>query len=124
MEPTTERVRSWREADPQNWLIRANPTDAEHKQNSQEKQAGIPELNKHFAKIKEGNRVDRLWLEDERFAELVSLCGIVASHCTSAGEAAWRRDQALLRDHLEHARNGLKLALQTYNTLPSDGWCP
>jgi hypothetical protein len=82
--------------------------------------ASPPELKKHLRAIEAGNRVDRLWMEDERFDELVSLCGIASSHCTSAAEAAWRRNQALTGTHLRHAREGLMLALKIFNLLPSD----
>jgi hypothetical protein len=82
--------------------------------------APIPELGKHLRAIEEGNRGDREWMAEERLAELVTLCDIVASHSTSAREAAWRRDQALLRTHLRHAREGLVLALKTFNSLPGD----
>jgi hypothetical protein len=83
--------------------------------------APLPELKKHLRAIESGNVIDRLWMEDERFDEIVSFCGIVASHCTSAAEAAWRRDKALTGTHLRHAREGLVLALKTFNMLPSDG---
>jgi hypothetical protein len=80
-----------------------------------------PELRKHLGAIQAGNRLDREWMSDERFDEIVSFCGIVASHCTSAAEAAWRRDQALTGTHLRHAREGLMLALKTFNVLPVGG---
>ena len=80
----------------------------------------IPELASHLRAIKEGNRRDREWMADARFDELVSLCDIVSSHSISAREAAWRWDQALLGTHLRHAREGLILALKTFNALPSD----
>lgn len=84
--------------------------------------ASLPELKKHLRAIEASNSVDRLWMADERFDEIVSLCGIVASHCASAAEAAWRRDQALTGTHLRHAREGLMLALKAFNTLPeADG---
>ena len=66
------------------------------------------------------NQIDRLWMEDERFDELVSLCDIAGSHLISAREAGFRRDRSLLGDHLLRARNGLRLAIQTFNMLPSD----
>jgi hypothetical protein len=76
------------------------------------------ELKKHLRAIEASNTIDRLWMQDERFDEVISLCGIVASHCTSAAEATWRRDQALTGTHLRHAREGLMLALKAFNTLP------
>ena len=79
-----------------------------------------PELKRHRRAIERGNIIDRDWMSDERFDELVALLGIAASHCTSAGEAAWRRDQALTGVHLRHAREGLMLALKTFNILPQD----
>lgn len=81
----------------------------------------IPELARHRRAIAAANRVDREWMEDERFDELVSLFDIVASHTVSAREAAFRRDRTLLGEHLNHARNGLKLTIQIYNLLPKDG---
>ena len=90
-------------------------------QNQEEPQAPCPELRKHLRAIqKDGNRIDRLWMEDERFDEIVSLCATAESHLASAREAAFRRDRALLRGHLTHARNGFRLALQTFSLLPSD----
>jgi hypothetical protein len=83
-------------------------------------QTSIPELAKHQRAIEEDNRHDREWMADERLDELVLLCDIVSSHSISAREAAWRRDQALLGTHLRHAREGLMLALRTFNTLPPD----
>ena len=82
--------------------------------------APTPELKKHQREIEVGNRRDAEWMADERLDELVSLCDIVSSHSISAREAAWRRDQTLLGTHLRHARNGLVLALKTFNLLPSD----
>jgi hypothetical protein len=54
------------------------------------------ELRKHFREIESGNRADRLWMEDERFDEIVSLCEIARSHLVSAREAGYRRDRSLL----------------------------
>jgi hypothetical protein len=82
--------------------------------------AQTPELAKHLRAIEEDNRRDREWMADERLAELVFLCEIVSSHSTSAREAAWRRDQTLLGMHLRHAREGLILALKTFNALPPE----
>ncbi len=82
--------------------------------------APLPELKKHLRAIESGNQIDRLWMEDERFDELVSLCDIAGSHLISAREAGFRRDRSLLGDHLLRARNGLRLAIQTFNMLPSD----
>ena len=45
-----------------------------------EKQVSSPELRKHSRAIEAGNCIDRLWMEDERFDEIVSLCDIAASH--------------------------------------------
>jgi hypothetical protein len=42
--------------------------------------ASLPELKKHLRAIEAGNEIDRLWMGDERFDELVSLCSIAASH--------------------------------------------
>jgi hypothetical protein len=79
-----------------------------------------PELAKHLRAIEEGNRRDREWMADERLDELVFLCEIVASHCTSAREAAWRRDQTLLGDHMRHAWEGLQAARSLFKALPTD----
>ena len=84
-------------------------------------QASSPELRKHLRAIDSGNRIDRLWMEDERFDEVVSLCDIADSHLVSAREAGFRRDRSLLGDHLRRARDGLRLAIQTFNMLPADG---
>ena len=103
---------------------RANALSGDkHRDNTQNQtrpQAPGPELRKHLLAIEAGNLVDREWMSDERFDEIVSFCGIVASHCTSAAEAAWRRDQVLTGTHLRHAREGLMLALKIFNMLPSD----
>lgn len=82
--------------------------------------APCPELNGHLREIERGNRLE---VEDERFDELVLLCDAVASHSVSAREAAWRRDRVLLDTHLRHAREGLVLALRTFNNslLPAGG---
>jgi hypothetical protein len=85
------------------------------------KQVSSPELRKHLRGIEASNRIDRLWMEDERFDEVVSLCDVADSHLISAREAGFRRDRSLLGDHLRRARDGLKLAIQTYNMLPADG---
>jgi hypothetical protein len=78
----------------------------------------IPELAKHLRAIEEDNRRDREWIADERFDEIVLLCDIVRSHSICAAEAAWRRDRALVSDHLNHAREAMKLVLKTFNALP------
>ena len=83
-------------------------------------QAMSPELRKHLRAIETSNRIDRTWMEDERFDEIVSLCDIAESHLGSAGVAAFRKDRSLLGDHLLHARDGLRLAIQTFNLLPPD----
>ena len=80
----------------------------------------IPELKRHLREIEEGNRRDADWTADDRFEELVMLCDIVTSHTISAREGAWRRDQELAGAHLRHARDGLKLALKTFNALSCD----
>jgi hypothetical protein len=80
-----------------------------------------PELRKHLGAIQAGNRLDREWMSDERFNEIAWFSDIVGSHLISAREAAFRRDRSLLGDHLRHAREGLVLALKTFNILPSDG---
>jgi hypothetical protein len=82
--------------------------------------AQTPEHARHLRAIEASNCRDREWMADERFDELVFLCDIVRSHSTSASEAAWRQDQTLLRTHLNHAREALKLALKAFNTLPSE----
>ena len=85
------------------------------------KQVSSPELRKHLRGIEASNRIDRLWMEGERFDEIVSLCDIADSHLVSAREAGFRRDRSLLGDHLRRARDGLRLAIQTFNMLPADG---
>jgi hypothetical protein len=85
------------------------------------KQVSSPELRKHLRAIEASNRTYRLWMEDERFDEIVSLCDIADSHLVSAHEAGFRRDRSLLGDHLRRARDGLRLAIQTFNMLPVDG---
>jgi hypothetical protein len=80
----------------------------------------IPELARHLRAIAEGNRQDRDSMADERLDELVFLCEIVASHCTSAREAAWRRDQTLLGDHMRHAWEGLQAARSLFKALAPD----
>lgn len=82
--------------------------------------APLPELNKHLRAIEAGNIIDRDWMSDERFDEIVELCAIAESHLVSAREAGFRRDKTLLGTHLRHAREGLILALKTFNMLPSD----
>jgi hypothetical protein len=80
-----------------------------------------PELARHFRAIEDSNHRVQEWLADDRLEELVMLCDIIASHSTSAREAAWRRDQTLLGMHLQHARESLKLALKTFGLLPDRG---
>jgi hypothetical protein len=82
--------------------------------------APSPELARHQRAIDEGNRRDREWMVDERLEEIVRLCGLIDSHVISAGQAAWRRDQALLGYHLGRARADLISALQAYKALPPD----
>jgi hypothetical protein len=77
--------------------------------------APIPELAKHLRAIEED---DREWMAEDRIDEIAFLCEIVSSHSISAREAARRRDQTLLGTHLRHAREGLILALKTFNALP------
>jgi hypothetical protein len=57
---------------------------------------------------------------DELLDELAMLLDIVTSHAISAREAAWRRDREVAGAHLRHARDGLKLALRTYNELGAE----
>ena len=77
-----------------------------------------PELAKHLRQIADSNRLDRGWMADERFDEIMSLCDIAASHLTSAREAAFRRDQTLLKTHLGHAVESVKLTVNLHNLLP------
>ena len=82
-----------------------------------------PELKKHLREIEEGNARDVEWMADGWNTDgLVRLCGIVASHARSAGEAAWRQDRGLTRMHLGHTRSALILALKAFNaaTAPPD----
>ena len=71
-----------------------------------------PELVRHKRNLTASNASARVWTEVERFGELQRLCGILASHASSAGEAAWREDQALMALHLGRAREALILALR------------
>jgi hypothetical protein len=116
---TDDSVREPRRVDQLGGKI--EPVATPEKEELQERGSGAstPELRRHRRAIEAGNSVDRLWMEDDRFDEIVSLCGIAASHCTSAAEAAWRRDKALTGTHLRHAREGLMLALKTYNMIPA-----
>jgi hypothetical protein len=82
--------------------------------------APTPELAKHLRAIEAGNQRDHEWMADERFDESVLLCDIVISHLISAREAAWRRDQKLLGDHMRHAWEGLQAARSLFKALPSD----
>ncbi len=77
-----------------------------------------PELKRHLAVVAADNKRDAVWMEAERFDLIEGLCDIIASHCVSAREAAWREDRELLARHLRSAREGLKRALETFNLLP------
>jgi len=82
--------------------------------------AQTPELKRHLREIAEGNRRDREWMAVDRLEEVVGLCDLVASHAISASEGARRRDQALLGEHLRHARGALVLAIGVFKSLPFD----
>jgi hypothetical protein len=78
--------------------------------------AQTPELKRHLRDIEEGNRRSAEWLADDWDTdELIRLCGLVASHAISAGEAARRQDPGLTGTHLRHRRGALILALKVFN---------
>lgn len=64
--------------------------------------------------------VDREWMSDERFDQIIMLLDIVGSHCRIASEGCFLRNQALTGDHLRRARDGLVLAIRTFKDLPTD----
>jgi hypothetical protein len=87
-----------------------------------------PELEAHLRAIEESNCRYREWLagetgdaDDSRFNDIITLSNIAASHGVSAGEAAWRRDEKLLAEHLKHLREAVVLALRVYNEIVAAG---
>lgn len=82
--------------------------------------APSPELAKHLRTIKEGNRLERDWMADERFDALVEMSDRAMSLWLSIREAAYRRERATLEIHCPQIRALTLGAFETVKALPPE----
>ena len=79
------------------------------------------ELAKHLRTIKDGNRLDREWMSEDRFDALVEMSDRAISLWLSIREASYRRERAILDIHCPQIRALTLGAFETVKALPPEG---
>lgn len=82
--------------------------------------APSPELKKHQRAIEEGNRIDRVWMANDRYDALVEMSDRAISLWISIREASFRRERRTLDIHCPQIRVLTLGAFETVKMLPAE----